>query len=1215
MLDPSLARIFISYSRKDGAAFAAALRERLVKENLSVWQDIIALEGGRDWWSQIEDALRSKALQHFVLVVTPGALDSKVVRDEIRLARQGGKTVSPVGGPGLKGLNKLPRWLGQIYDLDVSEQRTLLIRVLQGPSTQKRVAMMAPEPPVDYVQRPVEFDALKQQLLDAKGDSVAITAALRGAGGYGKTTLAMALAHDPDVEEAYFDGILWVELGESPGNLLSLISDLVEILSGERPGIESVNAAAAKLGEALGDRRILMIVDDAWRGQDLRPFLHGGPNTTRLITTRLNRVLPAQVFRQSVDAMTGHQARELLSSGLPQDQVRPQSTELGTLAGRLGGWAQVLRLVNGFLRERVIDGGEPLRQAIADADDRLTEEGLVAFDANHEDDRTKAVARTINLSLGLLDEKQRARFGELAIFPEDADIPIGVVARLWQETAGLSEGTVRDLLVKFYTLSLLLGLDLNQRTFRFHDTIRGFLQNQIEPGGLCAQHKRLVGALEEIGTSDRVDAVTRRYYYLHLPYHLAEADERERLGALLTDPSWLTAKLAATANPQTLVADYEQHAVGETQSLIGRTVRLTSGICARDQRQLIPQLLARLMRGHGSAMAAFLDAARRQVARPALLAARPSLTLPGAETARLEGHAHWVNALCLLPDGRLASGSSDNTIRLWDVKTGAETARLEGHSGGVGVLCVLPDGRLASGSSAVSDSAIRLWDVKTGAETARLKGHLRGTNALCVLADGRLASGSSDRTIRLWDVKTGSETARLKGCSGGVNALCVLPDGRLASGADDNRIHLWDLQTGAKTGSLEGHLDSISTLWGGGVNALCVLPDGRLASGSSDNTIRLWDVKTGAETACLEGHASRVNALCLLPDGRLASGSSDKTIRVWNVKTSAESARLEGHFDWLSALCLLPDGRLASGSGDDTIRLWDVITDAESTCPEGHSDSVSALCTLADGRLASGSRDSTIRLLDVTTGAEITRLEGHSRGVSALCLLPDGRLASGSWDGTIKLWDVMTGAETARLEGHSDGVRALCSLPDGRLAASGDPSSFTIRLWELTTSAESFLEGHHGTVTAMCVLPDGRLASGSADNTIRLWNVKTGAESARLKGEHYWESVNALCVLADGRLASGSSAHPIRLWDVTTGAETGRLEGHSGGVQALCLLPDGRLASGAYDNTIRLWDIEAGCEIAHLEVDAPVRCLAPLPDRRLVASDQLGRLHWLDIVD
>jgi hypothetical protein len=156
-------RTFISYSRKDGAEFADSLRKSLEMEHLSVWQDIVTLEGGRDWWSQIEDALKSKALQHFVLAVTPAALESPVVRREIRLARQEGKTVCPVKGPGLGDLGQLPRWLGQIYDLGLPEHKTTLIRVLQDESLQKRVAMMAPEPPADFVKRPKEFDALKRQ--------------------------------------------------------------------------------------------------------------------------------------------------------------------------------------------------------------------------------------------------------------------------------------------------------------------------------------------------------------------------------------------------------------------------------------------------------------------------------------------------------------------------------------------------------------------------------------------------------------------------------------------------------------------------------------------------------------------------------------------------------------------------------------------------------------------------------------------------------------------------------------------------------------------------------------------------------------------------------------------------------------------------------------------------------------------------------------------
>jgi hypothetical protein len=82
-----------------------------------------------------------------------------------------------------------------------------------------------------------------------------------------------------------------------------------------------------------------MIVDDAWREQDLRPFLQGGRNTTRLITTRLSGVLPAGAFRQPVDAMTSGEARALLSGGRPGDQVIARSKELNTAAidGRING--------------------------------------------------------------------------------------------------------------------------------------------------------------------------------------------------------------------------------------------------------------------------------------------------------------------------------------------------------------------------------------------------------------------------------------------------------------------------------------------------------------------------------------------------------------------------------------------------------------------------------------------------------------------------------------------------------------------------------------------------------------------------------------------------------------------------------------------------------------------------------------------------------------
>jgi hypothetical protein len=226
-------------------------------------------------------------------------------------------------------------------------------------------------------------------------------------------------------------------LGESPGNLLSIVSDLIVVLTGDRPGVETIDAAAAKLGEALGDRRILLIVDDAWREQDLRPFLQGGPRTTRLITTRIDNVLPAGTQRQSVDAMGADEALKLLAWELPLDQTSARTLELSKLVKRLGEWPLLLKLVNGFLGDRVLKSRQPLSDALVGVNKRLDDRGLVVFDARDPADRSKTVAHTVGASLEILDSDQRARFVELGIFPEDADIPLGVVSRLWAETGNL----------------------------------------------------------------------------------------------------------------------------------------------------------------------------------------------------------------------------------------------------------------------------------------------------------------------------------------------------------------------------------------------------------------------------------------------------------------------------------------------------------------------------------------------------------------------------------------------------------------------------------------------------------------------------------------------------------------------------------------------------------------------------------------------------------
>ena len=145
-------------------------------------------------------------------------------------------------------------------------------------------------------------------------------------------------------------------------------------------------------------------------------------------------------------------------------------------------------------------------------------------------------------------------------------------------------------------------------------------------------------------------------------------------------------------------------------------------------------------------------------------------------------------------NGPLASGSHDNTVKLWYVSTKKLRVTLKGHTDFVTSVAFSPDGRtLASGSW---DNTIRLWDVAAGKSTKTLSGHTDRVLSVAFSSDGRtLASGSDDQTIRLWDVATGQQRDTLLGHTSGVTAVAFSPDRRtLASaGGWDNTLRLWDL--------------------------------------------------------------------------------------------------------------------------------------------------------------------------------------------------------------------------------------------------------------------------------------------------------------------------------------------------------------------------------------------------------------------------------------
>jgi WD40 repeat protein len=154
---------------------------------------------------------------------------------------------------------------------------------------------------------------------------------------------------------------------------------------------------------------------------------------------------------------------------------------------------------------------------------------------------------------------------------------------------------------------------------------------------------------------------------------------------------------------------------------------------------------------------------------------------------RLTGHTDSVSCVCVLPDGRVVSGSYDESLRLWNPDTGACERTLTGHTSVVSCVCVLPEGRVVSGSG---DSTLRLWNPDTGACERTLTGHTHSVSCVCVLPDGRVVSGSYDSTLRLWNPDTGACERTLTGHTDCVVCVCVLPDGRVVSGSHDKTLRV-----------------------------------------------------------------------------------------------------------------------------------------------------------------------------------------------------------------------------------------------------------------------------------------------------------------------------------------------------------------------------------------------------------------------------------------
>jgi WD40 repeat protein len=352
-----------------------------------------------------------------------------------------------------------------------------------------------------------------------------------------------------------------------------------------------------------------------------------------------------------------------------------------------------------------------------------------------------------------------------------------------------------------------------------------------------------------------------------------------------------------------------------------------------------------------------------------------------------------------------------------------DTSRILGRRAGRvnAVAMTEAEGRPIS-VTGTSDRTVRVWDLREGAQRAILEGHTGSVNAIAIgHVDGRLVAitGSSDRTVRLWDLRAGIERTIFRGHSGSVHALALgEADGRpvVASASSDGSVRLWDMRQGIQKLTLSGHTAPVNDVAIGELNHRPVA-----LSGSSDRTVRLWDLREGAEQAVFEGHTEWVRAVALgEADGRpiAVSGGDDSTLRVWDLREGAERPTLQGHTGAVNALAVGQVGEspvAITGGHDGTIRVWGLRDGTQRTIIPGHSSSVQAVAIgEADGRpiLVSASNHGTVRVWDLRSGTQQAVLEGENRRrVMALGVLNghpvaviDSYWELRGWKG-IRIWD------------------------------------------------------------------------------------------------------------------------------------------------------------------------------------------------------------------
>jgi len=364
----------------------------------------------------------------------------------------------------------------------------------------------------------------------------------------------------------------------------------------------------------------------------------------------------------------------------------------------------------------------------------------------------------------------------------------------------------------------------------------------------------------------------------------------------------------------------------------------------------------------------------------------------------LPGHTRWVNTAAY-NGSWLATGSSDETIRLWD--SNRKLIRvLHGHTAAVHGLAVTPDQKTLI--SAASDGTLRWWDAANLTDLSHSQWrHPTEVYGFAFSRDGtRAASAGWGGGVKLWDVANGVALWDKPIHGNSANAVSFSPDGeRIISGGNDGKLQLLEARTGNVLATWEEIKD-------GRAAGIAWSADGRTVfSPSSRPTGKLWDAATGKLIATITGGRSELYNGAFSPDSRwVACAWLGGEVKVFDARTGTEAATMAGHTGGAYAVAFHPNGRIVASAGSDRkVRLWEMPSGKLLRTLEGHSELIYGIDFSADGkRLVSASTDHTVRLWSTDSGEQVLSIPFPVQ-VYGVKFSPKGQLAVLPMNGTIRL--------------------------------------------------------------------------------------------------------------------------------------------------------------------------------------------------------------------